>query len=1180
MKNFLISFYIALIVLLVGSTQIFSQTGTIQGTVTDTLTHVPLVSATLTLEGTGFGVITDLAGQYSLSVPVGTYIMHAIFPGFVEETVNVSVNAGKITIQNFGLFPVRIFVVVNTNDSGPGSLRQAILDANAHPGKDEIHFNIPGAGPFTIQPITSLPQIIDPVLIDGYSQPGASANTNQPELGTNAILKIEIDGINAGGSGLNFLSGNSTVRGLSIYHFDVSAISLETGGGNIIEGNFLGTDALGIAGYGNRRGILIAGSNNNKVGGTSPGARNLISANYGRNISIGGPAIGNVIQGNLIGCNITGSAALGTNGISVLFADADSNIIGGTTAGERNIIVGSNTLAGIVIQGKNNFVQGNFVGTNVTGTAAVGDTVSGILINNGSNNIIGGSASGARNLISGNGKYGLWISGDSTAGFANENIIKGNLIGTDINGTHDLGNDGGGILIGDYSTNNIVGGPDPNDRNIISGNGSLSAPGTPGTVPGTIHGIVLEGINCSHNSVQGNFIGTDLNGEASLGNGGDGVQIRNGANNNTIGGINPGEGNVISGNYVTAVAVYGNGTNNNFVCGNLIGLNANGTANIGHPGGTGVYLGLSASGNHIGGPSPGAGNFITGSGWAGVYANYNALNNEIIGNYFGTDINKNAGISFSNNIGILLKDVSGFKIGDTTSGASNLIANSINQGLLDSNVVNSPIVGNELINNGGTGIDIVSGTSNSIFANSISGNGGLGIDLGNDGVTANDSLDADTGPNNLQNFPVLISAGVDDQIISGVLHSSPGASFKIEFFNSVTPDPSGYGEGETFIGSISNVTTDVYGDAQFNVYLPGKILYGKYFTSTATDAAGNTSEFSQSISVSFDTKTFGKHYVVNTTQAGIPLHWKDGKANYEISNSVPANFVSAIQEGFNTWSTTPQLNGNINYTNDGTTNSTQWGGSPDGKNNVVWFTSNWNDSTETDNKVVAVTRVRYNALNGEMTDVDIAFNADQSIETPFKWATNGDTSSLDIQNVSTHEIGHFSGLGDIYNKKNNGYWIPEMGDSNDTQTMFGMIKNGETIKRDLYYDSGHPDEGDVGGINYIYNNIPQNKFDLVLVFDNSKNFAEDYNALSPAKKSAVELIDKMRVGDRVSIVSFPDNLVLPLTEITNDASRISIKNSINSITIGSTCSIGSALNTAQNQLVTSGRAKNEWVMIL
>lgn len=137
--------------------------------------------------------------------------------------------------------------VISTADSGPGSLRDAILDANASPGLDTIAFNITGGGPHTIQPASALPTITDPVTIDGYTQLGATPNTNPITTGSNAVLKIELDGSNAGGlvHGLRVTGGNSIVRGLVINRFSGHGISVITNGGNVIEGNFIGTDVTG-----------------------------------------------------------------------------------------------------------------------------------------------------------------------------------------------------------------------------------------------------------------------------------------------------------------------------------------------------------------------------------------------------------------------------------------------------------------------------------------------------------------------------------------------------------------------------------------------------------------------------------------------------------------------------------------------------------------------------------------------------------------------------------------------------------------------------------------------------------------------------------------------------------------------------------------------------------------------
>ncbi len=180
------------------------------------------------------------------------------------------------------------FTVNSANDVDDGtcdvthcSLREAIDAANANAGGDTIAFNIPGGGPHTIQPTSALPTITDPVIIDGYTQPGASPNTNGPGLGLNTVLKIELDGTNAeagagplGTGGLVVSAGGSTVRGIVINRFatNVSGIMLDTSDGNVIEGNFIGTDVTGTVALGNHWGVLIhkgsapSGSSANTVG--------------------------------------------------------------------------------------------------------------------------------------------------------------------------------------------------------------------------------------------------------------------------------------------------------------------------------------------------------------------------------------------------------------------------------------------------------------------------------------------------------------------------------------------------------------------------------------------------------------------------------------------------------------------------------------------------------------------------------------------------------------------------------------------------------------------------------------------------------------------------------------------------------------------------------------------------
>ena len=211
--------------------------------------------------------------------------------------------------------------VSNTDDHGPGSLRQAIVDANdnANVGgvPDEIDFDIPGSGLQVISPVIGLPPITDPVVIDGYTQPGSSPNTVLD--GDSATLLIVLDGsLDAFADGLQLYAGNSTVRGLVINQFTIG-INVSSPGGNVIEGNFIGTDATGLVDLGNTdAGIAVRDSPDNRIGGTMPEARNVISGtkvsflNTGQGIAITGPSsIGNLVQGNFIGTDATGTQALG-----------------------------------------------------------------------------------------------------------------------------------------------------------------------------------------------------------------------------------------------------------------------------------------------------------------------------------------------------------------------------------------------------------------------------------------------------------------------------------------------------------------------------------------------------------------------------------------------------------------------------------------------------------------------------------------------------------------------------------------------------------------------------------------------------------------------------------------------------------------------------------------------------
>ena len=145
----------------------------------------------------------------------------------------------------------------------------------------------------------------------------------------------------------------------------------------------------------------------------------------------------------------------------------------------------------------------------------------------------------------------------------------------------------------------------------------------------------------------------------------------------------------------------------------------------------------------------------------------------------------------------------------------------------------------------GPAVDVTRGFNYGVLGNSIFGNADLGIDLGGDGVTLNDIGDGDSGPNNLQNFPVLTSAvsSAMGTVIQGTLNSTPNTAFRVELFSNDACDPSGYGEGKNYLGFV-NVTTDGAGNASLNATVPTPVTGGWVITSTATDPSNNTSEFS------------------------------------------------------------------------------------------------------------------------------------------------------------------------------------------------------------------------------------------------------------------------------------------------------------------------------------------------
>lgn len=482
--------------------------------------------------------------------------------GIIESTPVISLEARSAWAGTLDTY-----TVTNTNDAGAGSLRQAIIDANAINGMDTITFDIAGGGPHTITPLSELPYITDPVTIDGTSESDWAASAPVIELDGSDLAGVEK------GLYLDTGSNGSVIRGLVCHSFPNQFLLIKSTN-NTITGNFIGTDPTGTLNQGN------------------------------------------------------GNHAIW------LQAGANNNIIGGTTLAERNIISGTENGTGILINNAHdNIIQGNYIGTNITGTATI-NNVTGIHIRGGATgNIIGGSDPKEGNLISGNDNIGIQFSDNDTSG----NIIQGNMVGTQADGVSPLGN--------------------------------------------------KYGISFNNQTIS----------------------------NNCIGGVNPGEGNIIAHNQEE---------------------------------------------------------------------------------------------------GIILKDQAG--------------------------------------------------SGNSILGNLIFSNGDRAINLDtNNSVQANDPDDADVGPNDYQNYPVITATVFDDGkvYITGTLDSTPDTTFRIEFFSGATPHDSSHGDAEAFLGAMT-VTTDANGDVLFSETLTAVMNAGDFITATATvelggNNFGSTSEMAMNDLVLFRPTTTG-----------------------------------------------------------------------------------------------------------------------------------------------------------------------------------------------------------------------------------------------------------------------------------------------------------------------------------
>ncbi|MEO8378993.1 MAG: hypothetical protein ABI779_04940 [Acidobacteriota bacterium] len=397
------------------------------------------------LSGTDVHVVLDLTtidpGTHSIT---GTGAATEIDPNTGNESISpaVSVTGSSLT-------------VTNTDDTGAGSLRQALEDANngVCTLPCAIDFNI-GSGPFIIQPATELPAIGNQVLLDATTQPGYSGS---PIIEIDAAPANLIAGLTLAGTG-------SGIKGFSIQGANIGVKI--AGDSNSVEGNYIGITPSEVAGA-NLDGIEITGDNN-VVGGSSASQRNIISGNVNHGVLLSGIATGNTVAGNYIGTDVAGTSAIPQNTGVEIIDEASSNTIGGTTAADGNVIAGNSNYA-IYMEGSggggidDNAIYNNAIGVDSSGTATLGASIAGIaVIDDAVGTQIG--APDKPNVIGGNG-VGIHL-----AGSVEQTTIAANQIGRALDQVTNVANSGSGIVL--EASNNLVGGGLFNGHNNIANNGN------------------------------------------------------------------------------------------------------------------------------------------------------------------------------------------------------------------------------------------------------------------------------------------------------------------------------------------------------------------------------------------------------------------------------------------------------------------------------------------------------------------------------------------------------------------------------------------------------------------------------------------------------------------------------------------------------------------------------------
>ncbi len=722
-------------------------------------------SGTLALPNGGNGVtLLNSSGTTIGGTAVGSAV---VISGNTGAGVSISGGSANVLLGDF----------VGTNSSGTSPL-----------GNHEDGIDLLSTTSNTLGGLTSASRNI----ISGNLHSGVNVSLGGSNVLVGNFIGLDINGGGAVANGSDGVvlndAGQTTVGGLVAGARNVisgnlgDGVRITGGSNNVIAGNFIGTNAGGSTKVPNTgNGLAILDSPGNTIGGSIPAAANVLSGNSLSGLTIDGGlsgSTGDQIIGNLVGTDSTGSYGVANGQFGAVLTNVSAVTVGGTAAGLGNVFSG-NSLAGLEIVGGvldpssglvsgNVVVQGNYLGVNLGGTAVAPNSGDGLLISGSAANTIGGTAPGSRNVISGNLGNGVEILGPN----ASNNLILGDLIGTDLTGLAALANTGDGVLI-THALGTTIGGLSASARDVISGNlkagielqtsGStlivgnylgLNASGAAGlpnsgdgvklsnspnnvvggpagagnAISGNLGaGVEIVGSLSSGNSIDGNLIGTDQAGASSVANVGDGVLIT-GSAGNTIGGTS---GNVISGNLSNGIEVSGVVSGGETIVGNLVGLAAGGVTSLGNNR-DGVLV-IGSSGVTIGGTAPGSGNAVSGNNAEGIHV-LGGLGNLLVGNFLGTD-RQALGTKLGNaRDGVLIESSSSNTIGGTTAGARNVIVSNVLDGvnvLATNATAANLIVGNYI----GVGADGLTAAGNG--KDGIAVNGAIGTTIGGMGASGN-----------------------------------------------------------------------------------------------------------------------------------------------------------------------------------------------------------------------------------------------------------------------------------------------------------------------------------------------------------------------------------------------------------------------------------------------------------